>query len=156
MSKMKQRKSARECALTILERYDRTEMEMRKKLKEKEYTPEEIEETIGFLKEYRYVNDAEYADRYIRVCSLKKSIRQIRCDLERKGVAKELIAERLGENHVDEEEQVRRLLIKKGYRPGERMEPDQYRKLMGALCRKGFSFEVIRRVTGQMCEKEGW
>lgn len=153
---MKQRKSARECALTILERYDRTEMEMRKKLKEKEYTPEEIEETIGFLKEYRYVNDAEYADRYIRVCSLKKSIRQIRCDLERKGVAKELIAERLGENHVDEEEQVRRLLIKKGYRPGERMEPDQYRKLMGALCRKGFSFEVIRRVTGQMCEEEGW
>lgn len=153
---MKQRKSARECALTILERYDRTEMEMRKKLKEKEYTPEEIEETIGFLKEYRYVNDAEYADRYIRVCSLKKSIRQIRCDLERKGVAKELIAERLGENHVDEEEQVRSLLIKKGYRPGERMEPDQYRKLMGALCRKGFSFEVIRRVTGQMCEEEGW
>lgn len=153
---MKQRKSARECALSILERYDRTEMEMRKKLKEKEYTPEEIEETLGFLKEYRYVNDAEYADRYIRVCSLKKSIRQIRCDLERKGVAKELIAERLGENHVDEEEQVRRLLIKKGYRPGERMEPDQYRKLMGALCRKGFSFEVIRRVTGQMCEEEGW
>lgn len=153
---MKQRKSARECALTMLERYDRTEMEMRKKLKEREYTPEEIEETISFLKEYRYVNDAEYADRYIRVCSLKKSIRQIRCDLERKGVAKELIAERLGENQVDEEEQVRRLLIKKGYRPGERMDPDQYRKLMGSLCRKGFSFEVIRRVTDRMCEEEEW
>lgn len=153
---MKQRKSARECALSILERYDRTEMEMRKKLKEKEYTPEEIEETLGFLKEYRYVNDAEYADRYIRVCSLKKSIRQIRCDLERKGVAKEVIDEKLGENQVDEEEQVRRLLMKKGYRPGERMEPDQYRKLMGALCRKGFSFAVIRRVTDRMCEEEGW
>ena len=42
---MRQKKSARECALTILERSDRTEAEIRKKLKEKEYTPEEIEET---------------------------------------------------------------------------------------------------------------
>lgn len=151
---MKQKKSARECALTILERFDRTEMEIRKKLKEREYTPEEIEETVRFLKEYRYVNDAAYAEKYIRVYSAKKSIRQIRCDLERKGVAKELVAESLGENPVDEEEQVRRLLIKKGYQPGEWMEPDQYRKMMGALCRKGFSYDVIRRVTERMCGEE--
>lgn len=151
---MRQKKSARECALTILERSDRTEAEIRKKLKEKEYTPEEIEETVGFLKEYRYVNDAAYAEKYIRVYSSKKSIRQIRCDLERKGVAKELIAESLLEEPVDEEEQIRRLLVKKGYRPGERMEPDQYRKVMGALCRKGFSYEVIRRVTDRMCGEE--
>ena len=151
---MRQKKSARECALTILERSDRTEAEIRKKLKEKEYTPEEIEETVGFLKEYRYVNDAAYAEKYIRVYSSKKSVRQIRCDLERKGVAKELIAESLLEEPVDEEEQIRRLLVKKGYRPGERMEPDQYRKVMGALCRKGFSYEVIRRVTDRMCGEE--
>lgn len=151
---MRQKKSARECALTILERSDRTEAEIRKKLKEKEYTPEEIEETVGFLKEYRYVNDAAYAEKYIRVYSSKKSVRQIRCDLERRGVAKELIAESLLEEPVDEEEQIRRLLVKKGYRPGERMEPDQYRKVMGALCRKGFSYEVIRRVTDRMCEEE--
>lgn len=151
---MRQKKSARECALTILERSDRTEAEIRKKLKAKEYTPEEIEETVGFLKEYRYVNDAAYAEKYIRVYSSKKSIRQIRCDLERKGVAKELIAESLLEEPVDEEEQIRRLLVKKGYRPGERMEPDQYRKVMGALCRKGFSYEVIRRVTDRMCGEE--
>lgn len=150
---MRQKKSVRECALTMLEYFDRTEKEMRQKLKDKEYTPEEIEETLCFLKEYGYVNDAEYAGRYIRVCSSKKSIRQIRCDLERKGVAKELIAAALGENPVDEEEQVRRFLVKKGYRPEERMEPDAYRKLMGALCRKGFSYEMIRRVTGRMCEE---
>lgn len=142
--------------MTILERSDRTEAEMRKKLREREYTPEETEEAIRFLKEYRYINDAAYAEKYIRVCSSKKSVRQIRCDLERKGVEKELILESLGENPVDEEEQVRRLLIKKGYKPGERMEPDQYRKVMGALCRKGFSYEVIRRVTDRMCEEDVW
>lgn len=149
---MKQKRSARECALTILERSDRTEMEVRQKLGAKEYTPEEIEEVIRFLKEYRYVDDAAYAQRYIRVYSSRKSVRQIRCDLERKGVAKELIAESLDTCPVDEEEQVRRLLLKKGYQPGEWMEPAQYRKLMGALCRKGFSYEVIRRVTDRMGE----
>lgn len=142
--------------MTILEHSDRTEAEMRKKLREREYTPEEIEEAIRFLKEYRYINDAAYAEKYIRVCSTKKSVRQIRCDLERRGVAKELILESLGENPVDEEEQVRRLLIKKGYKPGERMEADQYRKVMGALCRKGFSYEIIRRVTDRMCEEDVW
>lgn len=142
--------------MTILERSDRTEAEMRKKLGEREYTPEEIEEAIRFLKEYRYIDDAAYTEKYIRVCSTKKSVRQIRCDLERRGVAKELILESLGENPVDEEEQVRRLLIKKGYKPGERMEADQYRKVMGALCRKGFSYEVIRRVTDRMCEEDVW
>lgn len=152
-STVKQKKPARECALTILERSDRTEAQLRQKLKEKEYAPEEIDETIDFLKEYRYVDDAAYAARYIRTCSSRKSVRQIRCDLERKGISKELIAEGLGENPVDEEEQVRRLLVKKGYQPGQRMEPDQYRKLMGALCRKGFSYEVIRRVTDRMCEE---
>ena len=45
-------KTVRDCALTLLEYCDRTEQEMRRKLKEREYTPEEIEKTIVFLKEY--------------------------------------------------------------------------------------------------------
>lgn len=151
---MKKSRTARECALTLLEYRDRTEKEMRQKLQEREYEPQEIEETLSFLKEYRYINDAEYAEKYIRVYSSRKSTRQIRCDLERKGVARELITQRLEEAPVDEEGQIRTYLLKKGYVPGERMEPATYRKLTAALCRRGFSYDAIRRATARMCAEE--
>lgn len=144
---MRERKSARECALFLLEYRDRTEQEMRNKLTEREYLPEEIDEAIQFLKEYRYIDDAEYAKRYIRIYSARKSTRQLRGELERRGVDHELIALALEEEPVDEEEQLRRLLQKKGYQPGQRTEPAAYRKLMAALARKGYSYELIRKLT---------
>lgn len=144
---MRERKSARECALFLLEYRDRTEQEMRGKLTEREYLPEEIDEAIHFLKEYRYIDDAEYAKRYIRVYSARKSARQLRGELERRGISRELIALALAEEPVDEEEQLRLLLQKKGYLPGQRMEPAAYRKLMAALARKGYSYELIRKLT---------
>ena len=146
-------KTVRECALALLEFRDRTERELRQKLKEREYNPEEIEETVLFLKEYRYLDDAAYAGRYIRTCAARKSRRQIRADLERKGVSREIIDLQLQEEYVDEDSQIRKLLEKKGYEPGKSMEPAEYRRLMGALGRRGFSGEAIRRVMESMREE---
>lgn len=143
---MKKHKSARECALFLLEYRDRTEQQMRQKLKEREYEPQEIEEALSFLKEYRYIDDADYAERYIRVYSCKKSARQIRFDLERKGIARDVVEQYLEETPVDEESQIREYLRKKGCRPGERLDAAVYKKITAGLCRKGFSYEVIRRV----------
>ena len=148
-------KTARECALALLEFRDRTERELRQKLKEREYGPEEIEETVLFLKEYRYLDDEAYAGRYIRSCASRKSRRQIRADLERKGVSREIIDLSFQEEAVDEESQIEKLLLKKGYEPGKRMEPADYRRLMGTLGRRGFSSEAIRRVTDRMSEDAG-
>lgn len=53
-----QNRTVRECALALLEFRDRTERELRRKLKEREYSTEEIDETVLFLKEYRYLDDA--------------------------------------------------------------------------------------------------
>lgn len=152
---MKPRKTARDCALSLLEYGDRTEKEMRQKLKEREYLARDIEETLEFLKEYHYIDDAEYTERYIRACSSRKSIRQIRCDLERKGVDREVVDGRLAEAPVDEEAQICRFLAKKGCRPGEKMDPAEYRRITGALCRKGFSYDAIRRAAGRM-QEEVW
>ena len=148
-----QNRTVRECALALLEFRDRTEQELRRKLKEREYSTEEIDETVLFLKEYRYLDDEAYAGRYIRTCAARKSRRQIRADLERKGVSREIIDLQLQEENVDEDSQIRKLLEKKGYEPGKRMEPAEYRRLMGALGRRGFSGEAIRRVTESMREE---
>ena len=54
---MRQVRTARDCALSLLEYRDRTEAEVRRKLKEREYDPEAVEETIVFLKEYHYLEN---------------------------------------------------------------------------------------------------
>lgn len=148
-----QNRTVRECALALLEFRDRTERELRQKLKEREYSAEEINETVLFLKEYRYLDDEAYADRYIRSCAARKSRRQIRADLERKGVSREIIDLQLQEKTVDEDSQIQKLLQKKGYVPGKRLEPAEYRRIMGALGRRGFSGEAIRKAMESMREE---
>lgn len=149
-----QNRTVRECALALLEFRDRTEQELRQKLKEREYSAEEIDETVLFLKEYRYLDDEAYAGRYIRSCAARKSRRQIRAELERKGVSREVIDLQLQEEEVDEDSQIRKLLVKKGYEPGKRMEPAEYRRIMAALGRRGFSGEAIRRVVESMRDEQ--
>lgn len=154
---MKKNKTARECALFLLEYGDCTEKEMRQKLRDREYGPEEIEATLSFLKEYHYIDDAEYAEKYIRVYSSKKSTRQIRCGLEKKGIARNVIEQHLEESPIDEEKQIYAFLLKKGCRPGEeRMDAADFRKLVAALGRRGFSYDSIRRVTDRMGEEDSW
>lgn len=149
-----ERKSARECALFLLEYGDRTEAQMRQKLRERDYTPQEIEDALLFLKEYRYIDDAAYAGRYVRSAASRKSARQIRAALEQKGVDRELIAAALEEQPVDEEGQICAFLQKKGCRPGERLEPAEYRRLLAALARRGFSYDAIRRVMSGLSEAD--
>ena len=62
-SRSREKRSARESALALLEYRDRTEQELRQKLLDREYSKDEIEETVRFLREYRYLDDEAYAMR---------------------------------------------------------------------------------------------
>lgn len=146
-------RSARECALVLLEYAGRTEQEMRWKLAEREYSPDEIEKTIVFLLEYHYLDDEAYARSYISSRSLRKSSRRIRTELEQKGVARDVIEEVLRENPVDEETQIRAFLTKKGYCPEIRTDSGQYRRIVAALSRRGYSYDAIRRMMDRMEEE---
>ena len=148
---LKQR-PVRDCALTLLERCDRTAREMEKKLKERGYSTDEIEKTLAFLQEYRYIDDEGYARRYTRTHSARKSLFRLRGELEQKGIARELIDEALEENPIDEDAQISFWLGKKGYIPGKELPPDQYRRLTASLIRRGYSYEAVRRVMAQLEE----
>lgn len=145
-------RSVRDCALSLLERCDRTAAEMRRKLREREYSLEDIEKTMEFLEEYRLIDDGEYARRYIRTHSGRKSVRRLRLDLEQKGVGRELIDEAMEDCPVDEDAQIAFWIRKKGYVPGDTLDRDQYRKLTASLARRGYSYESIRRALCQLCE----
>ena len=145
-------RSARDQALSFLEYADRTEEELSRKLKERGYSPAEIQDALSFLLEYHYLDDRAYAERYVRARAGRKSRRQIRAELEQKGIAGELIETALADGTVDEEGQIRRFLEKKGVCSGEETDPRQFRRVTAALARKGFSYDKIRSVIGQMTD----
>lgn len=69
----KTEKSCYEAALHLLKYRGQSEMEMRRKLKERSYGEEDIEDTVGKLKHYGYVDDESLAEDVFR------SFRNRRC-----------------------------------------------------------------------------
>ena len=138
-------KRARERSLYLLKARDRTEQEIRQKLKDGYYPEEAIEHTMAFLKEYRFVDDEKYGRNYIRIYGGRKSRKQLEFELRNRGLDREEIGLLLEEGDIDEAEQILRYLRKKGYEK-DVTPPKECARLAAALGRKGFSFDEIRRV----------
>lgn len=140
-------KRAKLRALHLLNDMDRTEAQLRTKLKQGLYTEDIIEQTIEYVKSFGYIGDASYARRYIQSRQKNKSKKEIYVELCKKGVAKEEIdsaMEECYENH-GEEEAIRTLLRKKKYNLEQATEAET-QKIYGYLARKGFSYDQIRQV----------
>lgn len=140
-------KRAKLRALHLLNDMDRTEAQLRTKLKQGLYTEDIIEQTIEYVKSFGYIGDASYARRYIQSRQKNKSKKEIYVELCKKGVAKEEIDSAMEECYEDqgEEEAIRTLLRKKKYNPEQATEAET-QKIYGYLARKGFSYDQIRQV----------
>lgn len=160
------KKRARERALYLLKASDKTEAEIRRKLREGFYPQEAIDSTLSFLQEYHLVDDLDYARRYIRTYSSSRSRKRIRFELMQKGLDKQQIGQLLEEEEVSEDSQIEAFLRRKGYKGLVSREADEgdedafctgccernqkeRGRLIMALSRKGFSYEAICRVMGQ-------
>lgn len=140
-------KRAVERVCNLLKTSDKTELQLRQKLREGYYPQEAIEHAIGFLKEYRYLDDEQYARRYAECNSSRKSRKQIQYELEKKGLSREAVSDILEEYPTDEEAQIRDYLRKKRLH-SEQMTLTERQKAMAALGRKGFSWDTVRCVFG--------
>lgn len=145
-------KRTRERALYLLKSTGKTEAELRRKLLSAFYPAEAIDAAVKFLKEYHYLDDTEYARNYIEAYGRRKSRTDLMGTLLRKGVEKSLILELLTEQPPDEEAIIRRLLEKRRY--GVDASQAEKQKTVAALMRKGFSYDQIRRVMGDLGGEE--
>ncbi len=85
---MSYKEDPRDAALRKLSFRARTEKEIRDFLAEKEFTEEEIEDTVSFLKEYDYLNDERYCRQYyIYSRSKGKALYRIIQELKQKGIS---------------------------------------------------------------------
>ena len=141
-------REARNKGLYYLQFSGKTENEMRKKLAEQEFSPASVEDAILFLKHYRYLDDEDYARRYVEKNGHKKSIRQMKFDLRQKGVSDDLVEMIFEDMEVDESAQILGLLRKKNYDP-EEPDPAKRQKIYAFLARKGFSYDAINSAMKQ-------
>ncbi len=83
----------KEYALKLLSFSDRTENELKKRLAEKGYGEDDIEGTADFLKNYDYINDSRYAQKYAADSVRLKGHGpgRIRAELLRRGVERDVI-----------------------------------------------------------------
>ncbi len=136
-------------ALHLLEYMDRTEKNMRMKLQQGGYPQEAIDQTLGFLKKYGYIDDRKYAYRYFSFRSEGKGRRRLFQELYQKGVCTAQIQEAwekvLQEEELDEKVHIRRLVEKK-LGSQTLLSPKEYRRLTGFLGRRGFGWEDIQSV----------
>lgn len=140
-------KRARERVLFLLKSSDKTEQELRRKLKDGGYPKEAADYAIEFLKKHHFIDDENYGRRYVEFNSERKSQRQIQYELQKKGLDKEVIQEILREQPVDEEVQILAYLKKKCIK-AEEMDFKERGKVMAALGRRGFSYDAISHVLG--------
>lgn len=137
-------KRARERCLNLLSRRSMTQQELRNKLKEGYYPEEIIEQTMRLLISHGFIDDECYADNYIEMNQKRRSIRQIKQNLLRKGIAPDVIVQVLSKSDIDEEENIRRLMAKKRMDP-ENSTEEEKNKFCAYLLRKGYDYDKIRK-----------
>ncbi len=140
-------KRARKRALHLLEDMDRTEASLREKLRQGMYPEDVIDNAVDYVKSFGYLNDARYAENYVRSRMGSKSRMEIRSLLSQKGLSAELIEaafEACGQREA-EQDAIRKILRKKRLDPRTADEA-QMQKIYAYLGRRGFSYDAVRQV----------
>ena len=130
-------------ALSFLSATRKTEKEISVHLTKKGYLPAVIGYVMEKLREYDFVNDAEYAEVYAESAAKRKGGRLIRMELKGKGLSDEAIASAVsGLDSKQELETAERLLEK--YMRGKQADKLTLQKAYRHLVGKGFDYETVK------------
>ena len=137
---------AMERAVALLSVRARTEKELRSALMESAYPQEAIERVLNYLCEAGYINDLEYASRWVssRV-SKGMGSRRIQMELRHKGVNSDEIESALENLDGDTQFEAALIAAKKAVRGKNLSLASDRQKVFAALARRGFDFSLARR-----------
>ena len=138
-------KRAKLCAMHFLQNSDRTEEQVRRKLRTLFYPEDIITLAVSYVKQYHYIDDVRYAANYIEYRSDSKSMRQLEQELYQKGISKEDIeAAKEQIDCPDEGIQIRNWLEKKGY-SSVQADCKETERIYRFLARRGYSISAIQK-----------
>ena len=145
--------NCKETALKIIERSYKTKKEMTKRLLEKGYALEEINETLKFLEEYNFINDESYTKAFINDRTKTQGKQKIKYALKNKGVSDEIIEEELSKLDMEKEKENANILALKKYNILIKRESDKYKlkeKIIRFLISRGYNYEVAKDAVNEI------
>ncbi len=147
--------SAKSAAVSFLALKLRTAWEVEQKLTDIGYETGTIERVIENLKEINYIDDYNYACKYISEKSkLKpKSIKLLSMELSRKGIADDIISEAIEVSEVNEGEVALQLLRKKFSRHTT-FDDKLIHKMKTFLIARGFSYSQISKAVSSFLPED--
>jgi len=148
--------SIRDYALRLIEFKDRTEKELRDKLKEKNYDWNSIDDEIAFLKSYGYIDDKRYAEHFVSdAINLKKwgKIR-IRTELLRKGIDRETVDNTIEDAFEDVDENLVLSQMQSRFKNSDFSNIKERTRIFNFFMRRGFSPDEIKGAMNKMCSFE--
>ena len=130
-------------ALTHVSATAKTEKEIRDFLNKKGYLPAVCDYVIDKMKDYRFVNDSEYAQSYVSHAGAKKGSRLIKLELQAKGIAETDAENAL--SALDEQTQIdSATAILQKYMRGKTADRETLAKAFRYLMSKGYEYEIAR------------
>lgn len=141
-------KKAITAALNLIAFRPRASGELARKLREKGYAAEAASIAVERMRDLGYLNDARFAERWVenRQEHRPRSARMLQQELRQKGVDAETVAEVLDEAEIDEVGDALALAQKKSAGMSALDQQTRHRRISGFLARRGYGFEVIRKV----------
>lgn len=138
-------------AQDILSRRNHSEFELRQKMVKKGFFREDIDETVGWLKSKKYLNDEKMARSFIEATLATKAVgpMYISFKLKQKKIASDIIQALLGEM-VDKEKETE--LIQRAAASWRRSHPKHAQdkmRLARFLLSRGFSSSLLEAVNSQ-------
>lgn len=142
--------TAKETSFRLLAKRQHSVFELKNKLKQREFENGIIEKIIGILTELNYLNDKEFAEKFVdqKIRSGKTGINKIRQMLFKKGISRDIISDILEKktDKIEDAGNVKALAVKK-YRSISSKTTDRNKlkmKIYNHLLSKGFSMELSR------------
>ena len=150
----------RKRALGLLDQRSRSRHELHERLLAAEFAPEHIEEVRDALERAGLVNDAHFANEWVRqrASARGKSPRALDMELRKKGISAATRADALAQISPEDEEARARAVAEKKARevkkpPLSRPEHDKYlRRIVGVLARRGYAAELSLRIAREQLE----
>ena len=155
----KSRKMTMNRAVRLLAAKPRSIEELRGRLMEKNWTNEEIVETVlKKLEEYKYLDDEKFADDFAASKLRQKPVgrRRLKQTLANKKLDKETIDEAIRSVYekMPEEEILERALVKRLRIKGKPETPQDKKKFYDYLMRQGFSYDIIRKKMREIADRD--
>lgn len=140
-------------AYSLLSRRPHASTELSRKLRERRYPKELIEEVLEHLTRLGYLDDATFAREWVRQRGTSRGPRVLRAELRQRGVTDEAAAAALKD--LDDPTEVIRNLAEKRLHRFRNETPEKAReKTIAFLQRRGYAFGEIRPVLDEMKPSE--